>query len=94
MLIVEGVERLFAGALHRRRRPGPGTQGGGIANAIVGSLILTFLGIAVATPIGVLAGTYLAEYGKGSKLAEVDPLPERHPARGARASSSACSSIR
>ena len=38
---------------------------------IVGSLILTFLGIAVATPIGVLAGTYLAEYGKGSKLAEV-----------------------
>ena len=38
---------------------------------IVGSLILTFLGIVVATPIGVLAGTYLAEYGKGSKLAEL-----------------------
>ncbi|MCB8822273.1 phosphate ABC transporter permease PstA [Microvirga rosea] len=51
--------------------PGPGTEGGGIANAIVGSLILTMLGIVVATPIGVLAGTYLAEYGKGSKLAEV-----------------------
>jgi phosphate transport system permease protein len=51
--------------------PGPGTEGGGIANAIVGSLILTLLGIVVATPIGVLAGTYLAEYGKGTKLAEV-----------------------
>jgi phosphate transport system permease protein len=51
--------------------PGPGSEGGGLANAIVGSLILTFLGIAVATPVGVLAGTYLAEYGKASKLAEV-----------------------
>jgi len=51
--------------------PGPMTQGGGIINAILGSLILTFLGIAVATPVGVMAGTYLAEYGRGSKLAEV-----------------------
>jgi phosphate transport system permease protein len=51
--------------------PGPGTEGGGIANAIVGSVVLTFLGIIVATPIGVLAGTYLAEYGKTSLLAEV-----------------------
>ncbi len=37
----------------------------------MGSLILTLLGIAVATPIGVMAGTYLAEYGKGSKLADL-----------------------
>jgi phosphate transport system permease protein len=51
--------------------PGPGSEGGGLANAIVGSIILTFLGIVVATPIGVMAGTYLAEYGKGSKLANV-----------------------
>ena len=49
--------------------PGPGSEGGGLANAIVGSIILTFLGIAAATPIGVLAGTYLAEYGKSSQLA-------------------------
>jgi phosphate transport system permease protein len=47
------------------------TEGGGIANALAGSFILTFLGIVVATPIGVLAGTYLAEYGKGSMLAEI-----------------------
>jgi phosphate transport system permease protein len=51
--------------------PGPGSPGGGLANAIVGSLVLTVLGIAVATPIGVLAGTYLAEYGRGSKLASL-----------------------
>jgi phosphate transport system permease protein len=70
MLLFEGV-RGFSPALFTETTPGPGTQGGGIANALVGSLVLTFLGIAVATPIGVLAGTYLAEYGRGSKLAAV-----------------------
>jgi len=68
MLIIEGFRGLSP-AVFTEVTPGPGTEGGGIANAIVGSLILTFLGIVVATPIGVLAGTYLAEYGKGSKLA-------------------------
>lgn len=48
--------------------PGPGSEGGGLANAIAGSVVLTFLGIGVATPIGVLAGTYLAEYGRGSPV--------------------------
>lgn len=51
--------------------PGPGTAGGGLANAMVGSLVLTTLGIVVATPIGVLAGTYLAEYARTSKLAAI-----------------------
>jgi phosphate transport system permease protein len=51
--------------------PGPGSEGGGLANAIVGSIVLTFLGIAVATPIGLMAGTYLAEYGRTSRLATV-----------------------
>jgi phosphate transport system permease protein len=51
--------------------PGPGSEGGGLANAIVGSIILTFLGIVVATPIGVMAGTYLAEYGKASKFSNL-----------------------
>lgn len=51
--------------------PGPGSTGGGLANAIVGSLLLTFIGIGVATPIGVMAGTYLAEYGRGSPMAHV-----------------------
>jgi phosphate transport system permease protein len=70
MLIVEGVQGLSLAAL-TQTTPGPGSEGGGIANAIVGSLILTTLGIVVATPVGVLAATYLAEYGRGSTLAEV-----------------------
>jgi phosphate transport system permease protein len=70
MLIVKGIGGLSV-ATFTQITPGPGSEGGGLANAIVGSLVLTFLGIAVATPIGVLAGTYLAEYGKGSKLADL-----------------------
>ncbi|WP_210496829.1 phosphate ABC transporter permease PstA [Microvirga antarctica] len=70
MLIIEGAQG-FSPLLFTQTTPGPGTQGGGIANALVGSLILTVLGIVVATPVGVLAGTYLAEYGRTSKLAEV-----------------------
>jgi phosphate transport system permease protein len=68
MLIWQGFTAL-APRVFTQVTPGPGSEGGGLANAIVGSLILTVLGIAVATPIGVLAGTYLAEYGKTSRLA-------------------------
>jgi phosphate transport system permease protein len=70
MLVKEGAQGLSIAAL-TQTTPGPGSQGGGMANAIVGSLVLTLLGIAVATPVGVLAGTYLAEYGRGSTLATV-----------------------
>jgi phosphate transport system permease protein len=41
---------------------------GGLANAMVGSLIINFVGIAIATPIGVLAGTWLAEYANRTRL--------------------------
>jgi len=70
MLIIQGV-RGFSPNLFTQPTPGPGSEGGGIANAILGSLILTTIGIVVATPIGVMAGTYLAEYGRHSKLADV-----------------------
>jgi phosphate transport system permease protein len=43
---------------------------GGLANAMVGSLIVNLIGILIATPIGVLAGTWLAEYANGTKLGE------------------------
>ncbi|MFC5525754.1 phosphate ABC transporter permease PstA [Rhodanobacter ginsengisoli] len=43
---------------------------GGLSNAMVGSLIINFTGIAIATPIGVLAGTWLAEYANRTKLGE------------------------
>src|SRR5579863_541463 len=48
--------------------PGPNTDGGGLRNAIVGSLIMTGLGVAIGTPIGILAGTYMAEYGRYSRI--------------------------
>jgi phosphate transport system permease protein len=43
---------------------------GGLANAMVGSLIIDFIGIAIATPIGVMAGMWLAEYANRTKLGE------------------------
>ena len=51
--------------------PPPGATGGGLRNAIVGSLILTSLGTAIGTPIGILAGTYMAEYGRYSRITSV-----------------------
>ncbi|MGA8392130.1 MAG: phosphate ABC transporter permease PstA [Burkholderiaceae bacterium] len=51
--------------------PAPGTEGGGLANAIVGSLMMVGFSVLVSTPIGVLAGVYLAEYGDQSKTAEL-----------------------
>jgi phosphate transport system permease protein len=51
--------------------PAPGSDGGGLANAIVGSLLLVGFATLVSTPIGVLAGVYLAEFGDRSKIAEI-----------------------
>jgi phosphate transport system permease protein len=50
--------------------PPPGSAGG-LLNPIVGSLIMTGLAVAVGTPVGILAGTYMAEYGKYAKLTMV-----------------------
>ncbi len=50
--------------------PPPGSAGG-LANAIVGSLILTVFGVVIGTPIGILAGTYMAEYGRYSYLTSI-----------------------
>jgi phosphate transport system permease protein len=49
--------------------PSPNTDGGGLANAIAGSVIMVVLATLVGTPIGVLAGIYLAEYGGENWLA-------------------------
>ena len=67
MLLIQGLSALGP-SIFTSITPGPGSTGGGLANAMVGSLVLTFLGIAVATPIGVMAGTYLAEYAGVSRL--------------------------
>jgi phosphate transport system permease protein len=49
----------------------PPDADGGLLNPIVGSLIMTALAILIGTPIGILAGTYMAEYGRHSQLSSV-----------------------
>lgn len=61
----------FGSALFFESTPAPGTEGGGLANAIVGSLMMVGASTLVATPIGILAGIYLAEYGQRSRFAAV-----------------------
>lgn len=46
----------------------PGEAGGGLANAIVGTLLLTFVATVIAVPFGILAGSYLSEFGKESSF--------------------------
>ncbi|WP_374539203.1 phosphate ABC transporter permease PstA [Chitinimonas taiwanensis] len=49
--------------------PGPDSAGGGLLNAIIGSLMMALIGTLIGTPIGILAGIYLAEYGQRGWLA-------------------------
>lgn len=51
--------------------PPPGSTTGGLLNAIVGSVIMTFIGVGVGAPLGMLAGTYMAEYGRHDKLTSI-----------------------
>jgi phosphate transport system permease protein len=57
-------------AVFTQMTPPPGAAGG-LLNPIVGSLILTILAVAIGTPIGILAGTYMAEYGRHDRLSSV-----------------------
>lgn len=51
--------------------PPPGSTDGGLLNAIVGSVIMTVIGVGIGAPLGLFAGTYLAEYGKHDRLTSV-----------------------
>jgi phosphate transport system permease protein len=66
VLVVKGVGGLSL-AVFTEMTPPPGSAGG-LLNAIVGSLLLTALAVLFGTPLGILAGTYMAEYGRYSKL--------------------------
>ncbi|HEX5513954.1 MAG TPA: phosphate ABC transporter permease PstA [Gammaproteobacteria bacterium] len=57
-------------AIFTESTPPPGGTGG-LANAIVGSLMMTGVGVLIGTPVGILAGTYLSEFGQQSRLASV-----------------------
>ncbi|EAQ37424.1 phosphate transport system permease protein 2 [Nitrobacter sp. Nb-311A] len=57
--------------LFTQNTPPPGASEGGLLNALIGSIIMTVIGVGVGAPIGMFAGTYLAEYGKHDRLAPV-----------------------
>ena len=57
-------------AVFTQMTPPPGAAGG-LLNPIIGSIILTVLAVAIGTPIGILAGTYMAEYGRHDRLSSV-----------------------
>ena len=57
-------------ALFTEMTPPPGADGGGMLNAFFGSALMSLLGIVLGAPIGVLAGTYLAEYSRKGWLGE------------------------
>lgn len=67
-LLYEGGHALLETTLYYRMTPPPG-ENGGLANAIVGSALLVVAASLIGTPVGILAGTYLAEYGRNSRLA-------------------------
>jgi phosphate transport system permease protein len=68
-LLFEGASGLSL-KVFTEMTPPPGADGG-LLNPIIGSLIMTAIAVAIGTPVGILAGTYMAEYGRYSKLAHV-----------------------
>jgi phosphate transport system permease protein len=68
-LLWEGLNGLSL-AVFTEMTPPPGAQGG-LLNPIVGSLVITVLAVLIGTPIGILAGTYMAEYGRHDRLTSV-----------------------
>lgn len=70
VLVIKGFSSINLD-LFTHSTPAPGSDGGGLANAIVGSLMLIGCCTLISTPVGVLAGLYLSEYGDRSKVAAV-----------------------
>ena len=70
VLLSNGFDALQL-SLFIKDTPAPGSEGGGLRNAIVGSLMIVGLSVLVSTPVGILAGIYLTEYGDKSKTAEL-----------------------
>lgn len=68
--VTRGIDGMTM-SLFTENTPPPNTAGGGLANALAGSGLLIFWSTAVGTPLGIMAGIYLAEYGRKSWLAEV-----------------------
>lgn len=61
----------FSFDLFLNKTPGPDSENGGLGNAIIGSLMIVVSCTLISTPIGVMAGIYLSEYGQKSKFSEL-----------------------
>ncbi len=70
VLVINGVGAIDI-AMFTHTTPAPGSEGGGLMNAIVGSLMMVGAATLISTPIGIFAGIYLAEYGQESKFAQL-----------------------
>jgi phosphate transport system permease protein len=68
-LLVNGLAAISP-ALFLQMTPPPGEMGG-LANAIFGSVLMVVLAVVIGTPIGIMTGTYLAEYGRHTRLAYI-----------------------
>ncbi len=68
-LIYKGASGLNL-AVFTEMTPPPG-EAGGLLNAIYGSVVMTLIGVIIGTPISILAGTYLAEYGRFRRLSQI-----------------------
>lgn len=69
-LAINGLSALDAD-FFTKATPAPGTSGGGMANAILGSLMIVGFATLISTPVGILAGIYLSEFGKTSRFARL-----------------------
>ena len=70
VLIINGLSAIDID-MFTHTTPAPGSEGGGLLNPIVGSLLMVGIATLISTPIGIFAGIYLAEYGQESKFAQV-----------------------
>ncbi len=69
VLLINGLGAIDI-AMFTQTTPAPGSEGGGLMNAIVGSLLMVGTATLISTPVGIFAGIYLAEYGQESKFAQ------------------------
>ena len=69
-LFAQGIAHIN-GALFTQDMPGPGSAGGGLRNAIVGSLLMTAVAVLIGAPLGILAGIYLSEFGRHARISHL-----------------------
>ena len=71
ILFSKGLAALFSLDFFLHKTPSAGSAGGGLSNAIIGSLMIVSLTTLVSTPVGILAGIYLSEYGNNNIIASI-----------------------